>query len=96
VRIPIDPLNIPWQIVEPHLWKLVDYFQIPYPQDMIMLRRGWYFDVKADLHEDMGTVWSFVTPQNINICVYDADSLTETFARRNDFPRPKEYYRKCD
>jgi hypothetical protein len=96
VRIPIDPLNIPWQIVEPHLWKLVHYFQIPYPQDMIMLRRGWYFDVKADLYEDMGTVWSFVTPQNINICVYDADSLTETFARRNDFPRPKEYYRKCD
>jgi hypothetical protein len=94
MRIPIDPLNIPWQIVEPHFFKFVDYFGIPMPRNSVLLRRGWYFRVKAELHEEMGTVWAFVTPNDIYLNVCDADGLREIFARRNDFVRPKEFYRK--
>jgi hypothetical protein len=92
IRIPVDPLNIPWQVIEPHFWNLVDYLQISLPRNSVLLRRGWHFRVKAKLHEEMGTVWAFVTPRDIHLNVCDADALREIYARRSDFVRPREFY----
>ncbi|KAF2687325.1 putative cytochrome P450 [Lentithecium fluviatile CBS 122367] len=92
VRIPVDPLNIPWQVIEPHFWKFIDFFHIPMPRNSVMLRRGWHFRVKAEMHEEMGTLWAFVTPRDIHLNVCDADALREIYARRGDFVRPREFY----
>jgi len=95
VRVPVDPLNIPWQVVEPHFWTLIDYLHLPLPRNSVLLRRGWHFHVKADMHEEMGTVWAIVTPGGIHLNVCDAEALREIFARRGDFVRPREFYSMC-
>lgn len=92
VRVPVDPLNILWQVIEPHIWQFTDYFRIPLPKNSILLRRGWHFRVKAEMHKEMGTVWASVTPRDIHLNVCDADGLRDIFARRGDFVRPKEFY----
>ncbi len=93
IRVPVDPLNIPFQVIGPHIWRLIDYFHIPMPKNSVLLRRGWHFPVKAEMHKEMGTVWGLVTPCGIHLYVCDADGLQDIFGRRGDFVRPKEFYR---
>lgn len=93
VRIPIDPLNIPFQVLEPHVFKLLD--RLPsalLPSFVPYLRRGWFFLDKATSHIRYGHIYALVSPGGIHIQVSDADAIGDIFARRTDFIRPTENY----
>jgi hypothetical protein len=61
IRLPIDPMNIPFQVIEPHLFKILDF--LPswlIPNYIWYLRRGWFFPDKADTHVRYGPIFAFV------------------------------------
>lgn len=95
VRLPIDPLNILFQVFESHVWNLLERipFVIPYlPGWTRHARRGWYFKDKASSHLRYGPIWALVTPCDIHILVCDPEAVHDVFARRNDFVRPSKMY----
>lgn len=94
IRIPIDFLNVPWQVVEPNIWLVVDFFGIPLPKACRYMRRGWHFEDKADTHEELGPIYAFVTPCQIFIQICEPEVEHQVFSRRNDFPRPAAHYSK--
>ncbi|KAF2712771.1 cytochrome P450 [Pleomassaria siparia CBS 279.74] len=94
VRVPVDPLNIPFQVFEPHLFKLLDLL----PSDALpifvrYLRRGWFFVDKADSHLRYGPIFACITPRGIHVQVCDSEAIHDMFARRLDFIRPTENYK---
>ncbi|KAF2188427.1 cytochrome P450 monooxygenase [Zopfia rhizophila CBS 207.26] len=93
VRLPIDPLNIFFQVFESHAWKILDRLPIPLPTFAQYARRGWYFKDKATSHLKYGPIWALVTPRDIHILLSDAEAVHEVFARRNDFVRPNKMYK---
>lgn len=94
VRVPIDPLNILFQVFESHVWNVVDRipFALPLPAWTRYARRGWYFTDKAEPHLRYGPIWALVTPRDIHILVSDLEAVHDIFARRNDFVRPNKMY----
>jgi hypothetical protein len=63
LRMPVDPLNIPFQVIEPHISKVID--RLPsvarrlLPNSVPYLRRGWFFIDKAKSHVRYGPVFAF-------------------------------------
>ena len=96
VRLPIDPLNILFQVFESHIWKVIDRspVAIPLPSWTRYARRGWYLKDKASSHLRYGLIWALVTPCDIHILVCDPEAVHDVFARRNDFVRPNKMYSK--
>jgi hypothetical protein len=43
VRLPIDPLNLPWLILEPLIWRLLDCLPFDCGTFGRYARRGWHF-----------------------------------------------------
>ncbi|KAF1957295.1 putative cytochrome P450 monooxygenase [Byssothecium circinans] len=94
VRVPVDPLNIPFQVIEPHLFKLLDLLPSEaLPTFVRYLRRGWFFLDKADSHLRYGPIFACVTPRGILIQVCDSEAIHDMFTRRLDFIRPTENYK---
>ncbi|KAL1607621.1 hypothetical protein SLS60_002555 [Paraconiothyrium brasiliense] len=93
IRLPVDPLNVPFQVLEPHLFRLLDLLPIPLPAFLYHLRRGWYFRDKADAHLKIGPVWALVTPRDIHLHVSDSEAIHSVFSRRGDFIRPSKMYK---
>jgi hypothetical protein len=94
VLLPVDPLNIPWQIVEPLVFFFLNLLPIDLGTFGIYTPRGWHFRVKADAHVRYGPVWAIVTPVNVWVQVADPAAVTEIFKRRTDFVRAREFYSK--
>lgn len=95
VRLPIDPLNVPFQVIEPHLFKLLDLLPPnALPVFVRYMRRGWFFPDKADSYLRYGPIFAFVTPRGIHIQVCDSEAIHDIFTRRLDFVRPSENYSK--
>lgn len=93
VRVPVDPLNIPFQVFEPHLFKLLDLFpSAALPTFVPYLRRGWFFIDKADSHLRYGSIFACVTPRGIHVQVCESEAIHDIFSRRLDFIRPSENY----
>jgi hypothetical protein len=93
VRIPIDPLNVSFMIIEPHLFKLIDVLPPSLlPHFVRYMRRGWFFSDKSDSHLRFGPIWACVTPRGIHIQVCDSEAIHDIFNRRYDFIRPVENY----
>lgn len=96
VRVPVDPLNLLFQVVEPHLFKLFDLLPSSLlPTFVPYLRRGWFFLDKADSHLRYGPIFSVVTPRGLHIQVADSEAIHDIFSRRLDFIRPNENYSRC-
>ncbi|RYP60463.1 hypothetical protein DL771_010512 [Monosporascus sp. 5C6A] len=95
VRLPIDSNNVPWTIVQPHVWNILDRLPIKwssYPDFVRYSRRGWHFADKSETHIRLGPVWALVTPVAIYLHFADPEAIHEIFTRRTDFVRPiKEY-----
>jgi hypothetical protein len=83
VRLPVDPMNIAWLILEPRLWRLLDRLPFDWGTFGRYSRRGWHFHDKAESHLHFGPAWALVTPHDI-------------FIRRGDFLRPSKMYSKWD
>lgn len=92
VRLPIDPLNIPWLILEPPLWRLLDRLPFSWGNFRRYSRRGWHFHDKAESHLHYGPIWALVTPRDIYVYVADPDAIHDIFLRRGDFLRPSKMY----
>ena len=100
VRLPIDPMNIVWLVLEPWFWRLLDRFPFTWGAFGRYSRRGWHFYDKAESHLRYGPIWALVTPVDIYVYVADPDAIHEIFNRRGDFQRPSKmysmYYEKSD
>ena len=94
IRLPVDPMNIAWLILEPPLWRLLDRFPIEWGTFGRYSRRGWHFHDKAKSHLQYGPVWALVTPCDIYVYVADPEAIHDVFARRGDFLRPSKMYSK--
>jgi hypothetical protein len=96
IRLPIDFLNMPFQVIEPHIFKLIDLLPASVkrslPTFVPYLRRGWFFLDKAESHLRYGSVFAFVTPRSIWVQVCDSEAIHDIFSRRLDFLRPQENY----
>ncbi|KAJ4353464.1 uncharacterized protein N0V89_005193 [Didymosphaeria variabile] len=94
-RLPIDPLNILFQIFESHVWEVLDRLPVKgvLPQWTTYARRGWFFEDKADTFLRLGKVWAIVTPVGIYIQLADPEAIGDVLSRRMDFPRPTEPYK---
>lgn len=95
VRLPVDPMNIFWLIVEPSLWRILDHLPINWGVFGRYSRRGWHFHDKAESHLRYGPVWALVTPCAVYVYVADPNAIQDIFNRREDFLRPSEFYSKC-
>lgn len=94
IRIPIDPLNTPFQVFEAQIWAITKLLRIPLPVGNKYMRRGWHFKDKADAHLEFGPAYALVTPRRIMLHLCDPEAIHQVFTRRHDFPRPAENYRK--
>lgn len=94
IRLPVDPLNVPFMILEPHLFRLLDCLPFELPSYLYYLRRGWHFIDKADTHLTHGPIWAHVTPRDIHLHVSDSEAIQSIFSRRGDFIRPSKMYSK--
>jgi hypothetical protein len=92
IRLPVDSLNIPFTILEPHLFRLLDFLPFQLPSFLYYLRRGWHFGDKADTHLKHGPIWAHVTPRDIHLHVSDSEAIHSIFSRRGDFIRPSKMY----
>lgn len=93
IRVPIDPLNIPFQTIEPHFFKLIDLLPpAVLPTFVPYLRRGWFFLDKAASHLRHGPIFARVTPRGIHVEVCDSEAIHDIFTRRLNFIRPTENY----
>lgn len=92
VRIPIDPMNVLWLVLQPLLFRVLDRLPISYGTFGYYSRRGWHFKDKAESHLKYGPAWAIVTPREIYLHVADPDAINDVFARRADFMRPLQLY----
>ena len=67
VHLPIDPENIIWLVLEPHLWRLRDHLPFSLGTFGRYSRRGWHFKDKASSHLRYGPAWALVTPAFVYI-----------------------------
>ncbi|OGM41086.1 cytochrome P450 [Aspergillus bombycis] len=92
VRLCIDPQNLLWVLIEPHLWPWLDRLPIHWGDFGRYSRRGWYFADRGESHRRYGPIWALVTPKEIYINVADSEAIHDIFQRRTDFIRPVEQY----
>ncbi|KAL9125818.1 MAG: hypothetical protein Q9217_005038 [Psora testacea] len=93
IRLPVDPLNIVWILLEPPLWRLLERLPFEWGTFGRYSRRGWQFLDKARTHLKYGPAWALVTPRGIYIYVADPDAIHDIFTRRGDFLRPSKFYK---
>lgn len=92
IRLPVDSLNVPFTVLEPHLFRLLDFLPFQLPSFLYYLRRGWHFGDKADTHLTHGPIWAHVTPRDIHLHVSDSEAIHSIFFRRGEFIRPSKMY----
>ncbi|KAF7887020.1 uncharacterized protein EAF02_003667 [Botrytis sinoallii] len=92
IRLPVDPMNMIWLILEPSLWRLLDQLPIIFGNFSHYSRRGWHFHDKATSHLKYGPIFGLVTPCDIYVYVADPNAIHEIFTRRGDFLRPSKMY----
>ena len=94
VVVPISPMNILWIVIEPLFFKVLDSLPFKFGNFSRYGRRGWHFHDKAASHVELGDAWALVTPRETFLNICDPEAINEIFARRQDFIRPTQLYRK--
>lgn len=93
VRIPVDGLNVPWQVMGALVSKILDSITShTLPTYIRYTRRGWFWNDKAESHLRYGPVWAIVTPKSTWVQLGDPDAVHELFTRKQDFIRPYENF----
>ncbi|KAF1925641.1 cytochrome P450 [Didymella exigua CBS 183.55] len=94
VRVPVDGLNVPWQVLGALMFKILDGLTShTLPTFIHYTRRGWFWKDKAASHLRYGPVWATVTPKSTWVQLGDPDAVYELFSRKQDFIRPHENYK---
>lgn len=95
VRIPVDGLNVPWQILGALVFKALDRITSrTLPTYVRYTRRGWFWNDKAESHLRYGPVWAIVTPKTTWVQLGDPDAVYDLFSRKAEFIRPYENFSK--
>lgn len=95
VRIPVDGLNIAWQVLGELVFKFLDKnTSRSLPTYIRYTRRGWFWNDKAESHLRYGPVWAIVTPKTTWVQLGDPDAVYDLFSRKADFIRPYENFSK--
>lgn len=94
VRLPIDPLNLLWSVLENPVWRFLNLLPFSWGSFTLYSRRGWNFKDKSASHMRYGPIWAIVTPRSIWISLADPDAINDIYRRRTDFLRPSELYSK--
>lgn len=84
---------MPWAVLEPFLWRILDCLPVSWCNFRRYSRRGWDFDEKARSHLQYGPPWALVTPCDIYVYIADPGAIHEIFVRRGDFLRPSKIYK---
>ncbi|KAF7863256.1 hypothetical protein EAF04_007338 [Stromatinia cepivora] len=92
IRLPVDPMNMIWLILEPYLWRVLERLPINFGTFSHYSRRGWHLHDKATSHLKYGPKYALVTPCDIYIHVADPDAIHEISTWRGDFLRPSKTY----
>lgn len=92
IRLPVDPLNLPWLVIEGPLWRILDTLPLDWGTFRRYSRRGWHFYDKAESHLRYGPVFALVTPRDVYVYVADPSAISDIFQRRADFQRPSKMY----
>jgi hypothetical protein len=97
VRLPIDPLNVLFQVFESNVWAILDRLPLKciLPRWTKYARRGWFFEDKAETSLRIGKIWALVTPVGVYVQLTDPEAINDVLSRRLDFQRPSEPYSKC-
>ncbi|KAH8427127.1 cytochrome P450 [Aspergillus melleus] len=96
VRIFIDPSNLVWMIVSPHVFRILDLLRIDLGNLSRYGRRGWNFADRARSHVQYGPVWALISPVDIYVYVADADAAHNICERRLNFLRPSKMYKQLE
>lgn len=98
VRLPIDPLNVLFQVFESHVWSVLDSLPLKgiLPRWTTYARRGWFFEGKAETFLRLGKIWGLVTPVGIYVQLTNPEAINDVLSRRMDFQRPTEPYSRCN
>ncbi|KAJ5712170.1 cytochrome P450 [Penicillium malachiteum] len=95
VRLLVDPQNVLWMIIEPHVWPLLDRLPIDWGTFRFS-RRGWYFADKGKAYQVYGPIFAVVSRLGIFIHIADSEAINDMFQRCADFIRPVENYTNWD
>ncbi|KAL4962315.1 cytochrome P450 [Aspergillus stella-maris] len=93
IPLAIDPQNIVWMVIEPHIWPILDRLPIDWGTFGLYGRRERHFTDKADSHLRYGPIWALVTLAHIYVHVADVDAVHEVFNRWMDFQRLSKMYK---
>lgn len=63
VMVPISPMNIPWVVAEPMVFRVLGILPFRLGSFSRYGRRGFHFYDKAASHVEMGDAWTLVTPR---------------------------------
>lgn len=94
IVVPVSPMNILWIVAEPLVFRILDSLPFRLGSFSRYGRRGWHFSDKAASHIELGDAWALVTPRETFLQICNPDAINEVFARRQDFQRPVQLYRK--
>ena len=94
IILPISPTNTVWIVIEPMIFRALDYLSFSLGDFSRYGRRGWHFRDKATSHKKLGNAWALVTPRETFLHICDAEAIWEIFSRREDFARPTQFYSK--
>lgn len=94
IRIPIDPMNVPWMVFQGLIWKILDALPFNYPDFIRLCRWGWHVHEHSNLHVKLGPAFVMVTPVSFYLHVADPEAVHDLLWRRKDFLRPVREYRK--
>ena len=91
---PITPLNPFWLICYRVFPSVLLLKRLPFGLGRWArcIYTSWTFDDKCALHDELGDLFSIVSPGSIEVVVADPKSAHDIFTRRKDFVKPAVIY----
>jgi len=94
IRIPIDPMNVPWMVFQPLVWKVLDSLPFDHPDSIRLCRWGWYVHEYSNIHAKLGPAFALVSPVSFYLHVADPEAVHDLLWKRKAFLRPVKEYRE--
>lgn len=91
---PITPLNYFWLICYRVFPSVLHLKRLPFGLGKWArcTYTSWTFDDKCALHDELGDLFSIVSPGSIEVVVADPNTAHDIFTRRKDFVKPARVY----
>lgn len=90
----IDPTSALWALAKNTFLPYLTLLPGDIGQNAKLNIFGWQFRAKHIVHQRLGNVFVQVTPSHNIINIADPDLVQQVFQRIDDFPNPRQIYRK--